>query len=99
MSETMDEETKSIAEECLLATVGSQFFGIVERDGAWWVLQHTQESVFPQVSYPTKRDAAGRMLQLLHVGPVAPQTHPEIAGISQVLLQSILQSKEEGEGR
>lgn len=57
----------------------------VTEDGeGWTVHQWTSESVAPPVTYPTKREAASRILQLLHIGPVAPQTWPEEACISSI---------------
>ncbi len=35
------------------------------------------ESSFPTNVYPTKRAAAARLLQLMGLGPVRPQMHPE----------------------
>lgn len=43
----------------------------------WVVSQSCGDSVWPNSSYPTARLAAARILQLLNLGPVAPQTHPE----------------------
>lgn len=40
--------------------------------------------VGPGSSYPTLRKAAARLLQLLHVGPVAPQTWPESVCIGSI---------------
>lgn len=40
--------------------------------------------VGPPTSYPTLRKAAARLLQILHVGPVAPQMHPEEACIGSI---------------
>lgn len=40
--------------------------------------------VGPTNSYPTLRKAAARLLQLLHCGPVAPQTWPEEVCIGSV---------------
>jgi hypothetical protein len=80
----MEREIEEISRENLLALAGKPLLIIEERDGEFVIHQHTAESVFPQVSYPTGRLAAARILQLLHVGPVAPQTHPERAQIGGV---------------
>lgn len=77
----MDAHIREIATENLLATIGLPFVAVVEKDGEWWVLQHSESGVFPQSRHPSARLAVARVMQLLHVGPVAPQTHPETACI------------------
>lgn len=80
----METDIEEIARKNLLALVGKPFIAIEERDGEFIVHQHSEDSVCPQVSYPTKRLAASRVLQLLHIGPVAPQDHPETMEIGHV---------------
>jgi hypothetical protein len=46
-------------------------------DGSFTVHEHSGDSVWPSTDYPNKRLAAARLLQLLGIGPVAPQAHPE----------------------
>lgn len=46
-------------------------------DGRYVVRDWMPDGVSPSSEYPDKRKAAARLLQLLHVGPVAPQTWPE----------------------
>ena len=77
----MDAETRQIAETNLLETIGLPLIAVVERNGEWVVIQHMRDGVAPQTGYPTARLAMSRMLQLMRIGPVAPQTHPETAGI------------------
>jgi hypothetical protein len=50
---------------------------ILDAVGGYEVHCHTKDGVAPPTSYPTKRLAASRLLQLLGIGPVAPQDHPE----------------------
>ncbi len=57
---------------------------VVEIDGQFEVHDHTQTGVSPVSTYPTKQKAASRVLQLLHIGPVAPQTWPEEACIGSI---------------
>lgn len=58
---------------------------IVENsDGTVTVEQWSKDSVCPSVTYPNKREAAARVLQLLGIGPVAPQTWPETVCIGSV---------------
>lgn len=80
----METEIEEIARENLLTLLGKRFIAIEERDGEFVVRQHSEDSVCPQVSYPTARLAASRVLQLLGVGPVAPQSHPESVMIGSI---------------
>jgi hypothetical protein len=58
---------------------------ILEETGiAWSVSLEEGESIYPTTSYPTTRLAVARILQLLWLGPVAPQTHPESVCIGEV---------------
>jgi hypothetical protein len=50
---------------------------IVETPEGYEVHEWTPEGVAPPSVYPSRRLAAARLLQLMRVGPVAPQTHPE----------------------
>lgn len=69
---------ESIKQETFGRLKSARLFIIEEGvDGEWIIHQWHNEGVAPQSSYPTKRLAAARLLQLLHIGPVAPQTHPE----------------------
>lgn len=80
----MDEQTERIAAENLAAFVGKDVVAIVEEDGEWVVHQFSATGVAPISAYPSKRLAAARVLQLMHIGPVAPQTHPETAAIGAI---------------
>jgi len=54
------------------------FVAIVEDGGQFVIVQHVEDgSSFPHTRYPNRRAAASRVLQLLGIGPVAPQIHPE----------------------
>lgn len=59
---------------------------IVEDADGYSLHVHSSDGVAPQSSYPTERQAASRLLQLLHIGPVAPQTWPEEVCIGTVSL-------------
>lgn len=51
---------------------------VEEIDGTYSVHRHSSDGVGPPSSYPDRRLAAARLLQLLDLaGPVAPQDHPE----------------------
>lgn len=50
---------------------------IVQEGNEFGVYQQTKDSVSAYIKYPNARLAAARVLQLLGLGPVAPQDHPE----------------------
>lgn len=78
-------EPENIQVENLMSFVGRPAWAIVDLpDGTFGVYQQTARSVFPMIGYPSKRAAASRLLQLLGIGPVAPQTQAE-----SVCIQSI----------
>ena len=53
-------------------------FVLTEReDGSWSIEESDGSSVWPTTTKKTKREMAARLLQLLDLGPVAPQTEPE----------------------
>lgn len=55
-----------------------EIISIVREDnGQFGIYQQTERSVSPYIKYPTARLAAARALQLLNIGPVAPQYKPE----------------------
>ena len=60
---------------------------IIETGGGWEVHQWGSGGIWPVTTYRTKRLAGARALQLLGIGPVAPQSHPEIACIGTVQLE------------
>ena len=64
-----------------LFTRSGNVTAIIETEAGFEVHQWTADSVCPPSVYPTARLAASRILQLLGIGPVAPQTHPELATI------------------
>ena len=80
----MDKEIAEIAEENRNAWAGKRLWAIVEEANGYIVHSHAPDGVSPSSRHGTKREAAARVMQLLHVGPVAPQTHPETAVISNV---------------
>lgn len=44
-------------------------------------------NVFPTTHHATERLLASRFLQLLGIGPVAPQIHPESVCIGEIILE------------
>ena len=80
----MDKETAEIAAENRAAWAGKRLWCVVEEADGYYVHSHAPDGVSPSSRYGTKREAVARLMQLLHIGPVAPQTHPEKAVISTV---------------
>lgn len=60
---------------------------IVEVGGQFEVHEHTPTGIAPTSIYPTKHKAAARVLQLLGIGPVAPQTWPEQVCIGNISIE------------
>ena len=57
---------------------------IVEVPEGYQLHIHDYDNVSPVITYPNKRAVVSRLLQLFHIGPVAPQTEPEQVMIGQV---------------
>ena len=62
---------------------GKPFWAITQdADGKFSVIEHTSDgSVMPITTYETKRLAVSRLLQIMGLGPVAPQLDPECVSI------------------
>lgn len=81
---TPDETIAKIKQETFEVLRQSRRVWMIEERGAEFVV-HTWlgddwkngAGVGPPSSYPTLRKATARLLQLLEIGPVAPQTWPE----------------------
>ena len=81
----VDEEIEAIRWENLKRiTKARRTIMVVEIDGKFEVHDHSPTGIAPCSEYESKQKAAARVLQLLHIGPVAPQTWPEIACIGNV---------------
>jgi hypothetical protein len=88
---TPDEEIAKIKRDTFETFKGSRRVWIIEERVAEFIV-HTWSGedapygagVGPGSGYPTLRKAAARLLQLLHVGPVAPQTWPESVCIGNI---------------
>lgn len=89
MTKTPDEEIAEIKRETFESFKDSRRVWIIEERGADYIV-HTWHNdqygvgVGPTSSYLTLRKAASRLLQLLSVGVVAPQTWPEEIGIGNI---------------
>lgn len=57
---------------------------VMESDGTFTIHQHTKDSVYCPTQKKTAREVASRLLQLLNVGPVAPQDWPEEICVGQL---------------
>ena len=65
----------------------SRWILVEELDGTFSVHYHDLTGVAPPSTYPDKRKAAARLLQLLGIGPVAPQHWPEDVCIGTITLE------------
>lgn len=81
-----DWEISTIKQEHWVAYRDREMWAIIELPDGFGVYWHNAESVGPLFMYPTKRLAASRILQLLGIGPVAPQDHPENICVGTVTL-------------
>lgn len=74
----MDNEVREIQIENLQGFLGREMLAVIDMpDGTFGVYHQTPSGVWPIVSYPTKRKALARVLQLAGTGPIAPQIGPE----------------------
>lgn len=84
---TFEEEIAAIKRDHFDTFSTSKNVWIVEERGADFIVhQWSPGGVAPTSTYPTLRKAASRLLQLFHIGPVAPQTWPEEVCIGSVTL-------------
>lgn len=84
---TFEEEIAQMKAEHFETLTTSRTVWIIEERGADFIVhQWNDGGIAPQSAYPTLRKAAARLLQLLHVGAVAPQTWPEDVCIGNVTL-------------
>lgn len=71
-------DVSAIKQEVLTTFVGRPMWAIIDLpNGMYGVYSHNDQSVGPVIEYNTRRQAAARLLQLMELGPVAPQTWPE----------------------
>jgi len=52
-------------------------YTITQTEDGFLLGEERGESVFPQTFKPTSRTIVARLMQLMRIGPVAPQTEPE----------------------
>ncbi len=79
-----NDDITEIARQNREGWAGKKIWVIVEDEDGFTVHQHSPDGVAPTSTYPSAGKAMSRLLQLLHIGPVAPQTHPETACIGEV---------------
>jgi hypothetical protein len=91
---TIDDEIAQIKRETFEGLADARRVWIIEERGADFIVHAWSgpasefgAGVAPASGYPTLRKAVARLLQLLHVGPVAPQTWPEDICIGQVSIE------------
>jgi hypothetical protein len=74
---------------------------VEEADGTYSIHEHMTDGVAPPCVKPNKREVAARLLQLLQIGPVAPQDWPEEVCVGEIEYKSadilpLTKEKEEG---
>ena len=78
-------DIKEIKKEHFDANIDKEMFSIIkEPDGTFGVYQQTAGSVAPYFKYVNAQLAAARVLQLLGIGPIAPQYWPEEVGVGSI---------------
>jgi hypothetical protein len=61
---------------------------VQEGPTAFTVHEHSADGVAPPSTHGSRRLAASRLLQLLAIGPVAPQSHPEEVCVGYVTMNN-----------
>lgn len=89
MPKSFEEEIADIKQETFDMFKSSRSVWIIEERGKQFIVHRwTPGGVGPASDYPTLRKAAARLLQLLGVGAVAPQTWPESVCIGTVTTEN-----------
>jgi hypothetical protein len=84
-ADEINREIQQIARENREGWAGKALIAIVEEsEGVFSVHQHFPDGVAPSSDYPNARAAVSRVMQLMRIGPVAPQTHAETACIGEI---------------
>lgn len=60
---------------------------VEESNGTFTLHHHDHQNVAPAFNYPTKRAIMARLSQMLSIGPVAPQIHPESVCIGNITME------------
>ena len=82
----MDKEIYDMQTEWLDRNRETSRWMIVRELDGWSVHLHTIAGVAPVTTYPTKEQAAARLLQSLDIDkPVKPQDWPESVGIGRIV--------------
>lgn len=91
---TPEQEIMQIKKEHFDRLKNSRRVWMIEESGSDYVIHvwggpeaEFGAGVAPSSAHPTLRKAASRLLQLLHTGPVAPQTWPEKVCIGSVAIE------------
>jgi hypothetical protein len=85
--DTRGSDTETIRREHFDRWQGKRMIAMIWHDDGFEIYEQTAESTMPPSRYDTLRKAASRILQLLGIGPVAPQTHPEVACLGSISVE------------
>lgn len=75
-----------MGDECEEAIEMKNRYSLTEQDDGSWLIEQESGtgSTWPAITKPSKRAAIARLLQLVDVGPVAPQIEPESVCIGSI---------------
>jgi hypothetical protein len=81
---TLDQEIEAMADGHWELGRGKHRFLIIDMGDHWTLREMTNDSVMPPCDKGTKREIASRLLQVMEIGPVAPQSFPEEICINMI---------------
>ena len=79
-----DSEIEAMADHHWELGRGKHRYLLIDLGDHWTLREMTRDSVMPPCDKNTPREIAGRLLQLLQTGPVAPQSFPEEICVSEI---------------
>ena len=74
---TLDAEIEAMSDEHWELGRGKHRFLLIYMGDHWTLREMDKANVYPPCDKKTKREIASRLLQVMKVGPVAPQIGPE----------------------
>jgi len=81
---TLDAEIEAMADKHWELGRGKPRWLIIDMGDHFTLREMSQDSVMPPCDKQTKREIAARLLQVMEIGPVAPQNFPEEIGINMI---------------
>ena len=81
---TLDQEIEDMADKHWELGRGKHRFLLIDMGTYWTLREMDRTSVYPPCDKGSKREIASRLLQIMEVGPVAPQMVPEEIGVNMI---------------